>query len=38
MVDQMNNGFGGGGVITNVGGKVAPVPEPASAESPQPLP
>jgi hypothetical protein len=38
MVDQMNNGFGGGGVITNVGGEVAPAPEPASAESPQPLP
>jgi hypothetical protein len=38
MVDQMNNGFGGGGVITDVGDEVTPAPEPASAESPQPLP
>ena len=37
LVDQMNNGFGGGGVITNVGGAVpipTPAPVPAAVESP----
>ncbi len=38
LVDQMNNGFGGGGVITNVGGEVpvpTPAPVPAAVESPE---
>ena len=38
LVDQMNNGFGGGGVITNVGGAVpvpTPAPVPAAVESPE---